>query len=83
MSVPMFINYIILHGLGLIIMKLIIHTQQDSNHHGNNNSLIANHTNSIWQYITVYHSKMVLRPKHVVAVTKRKDCCIDKLNSVA
>jgi hypothetical protein len=33
-----------------------------------------------WQYITVYHLKMVLGPKHVVAVTteeEKEDCCVD------
>jgi hypothetical protein len=29
-------------------------------------------SNSIWQDITVYHLKMVLEPRHVVAVTMRK-----------
>jgi hypothetical protein len=46
--------------------------QKDANHHGKNNSLIASHANSIQQYITVYHLKMVLGPKHVVAVTARR-----------
>jgi hypothetical protein len=36
-------------------------------------ALIANHAKSIWQYITVYHMKMVLGPKHVAAVRTRKD----------
>jgi hypothetical protein len=60
---------------------LIKHTQQDANHHGNNKfvdhhsnniQLITSHANSIWRYITVYHMKIALGPKHVVAVTMKR-----------
>jgi hypothetical protein len=62
-------------------------TQENSDHNNlfipiiilrasNNNSLIKSQANSIWQYITVYHPKIILRPKHVVEVTTegKEDC---------
>jgi hypothetical protein len=34
--------------------------------------ILLSHANSIGWYSTVYHLKMVLEPKHVVAVTTRR-----------
>jgi hypothetical protein len=41
-------------------------------------TFIASHAD-MWQYITVQHLKMVLGPKHVLAVTteENEDCCVD------
>jgi hypothetical protein len=42
--------------------------------------LIASQENNTWQYVTVYHVKMVFGPKHVVAVTteeEKGDSCVD------